>query len=534
MGVPGEDSPAGVADSGAVNVIYSSLNGLTTNTPGVPAPQFWSQNSTGVPGSSEAGDGFGSSLAAGDFNGDGYSDLAIGVPYEDITAPGFLGIQTSYKDLGGIVILYGSRNGLTATDTAVPAPKYFDLSNISSKVELHDGAQLGFSLSWGDFNGDGIGDLAMGIPNYSFFSSERDFFFLSEAGAVWTIYGSHTGLNLVNNRVFVLDDFNGGGPSSSGDHFGKALTAGDFNGDGYDELAIGEPDTRQLRLSGDLTSVGEVSIISGSPTGLSIDAGSDRLGQGYSNNEHVFEGTGETGDRFGASLAAGDFNGDGIMDLAVGVPGESIGSIQGAGAIQVIYGTSTGFSRDTDRIWHQDSLGFGAETGDHFGSALAAGDFNADGRADLAIGVPFEDVLFDSGGGVFVNAADAGEVDVIYGSSTGLSIGGHSPQAWHQASPNISGTPETGDRFGSSLTAWNFGRNDPFPGGTILRATADLAIGVPYEDIGGISNAGAVNVIYGSATSNGLTANSNQFFSQDTLNVPGSPETGDHFGASVY
>src|SRR5262245_23710968 len=87
IGVPGEDTPNNVSNSGAVNVIYGAGPGLTTSTtvvPAVPAPQFWSQNSTGVPGISEAGDAFGAALAAGDFNADGYSDLAIGIPGDDV------------------------------------------------------------------------------------------------------------------------------------------------------------------------------------------------------------------------------------------------------------------------------------------------------------------------------------------------------------------------------------------------------------------------------------------------------------------
>src|SRR6185503_13408667 len=72
IGVPEEDT-GGAEDAGAVNVIYGSASGLTATDPNVPAPQFWSQNSTGISGASEAGDRFGAALASGDFNGDGFS-----------------------------------------------------------------------------------------------------------------------------------------------------------------------------------------------------------------------------------------------------------------------------------------------------------------------------------------------------------------------------------------------------------------------------------------------------------------------------
>src|SRR5437867_406057 len=92
--------------------------------------------------------------------------------------------------------------------------------------------------------------------------------------------------------------------------------------------------------------------------------------------------------------------------------------------------------------------------GDQFGTALAAGDFNADGRADLAVGIPLKELVVAG-----VTRGDVGEVDVIYGSSTGLSHTSHSVQALHNVSSN-----QAGDHFGAALTAWNFGKNE-CPGG---------------------------------------------------------------------
>ncbi len=147
------------------------------------------------------------------------------------------------------------------------------------------------------------------------------------------------------------------------------------------------------------------------------------------------------------------------------------------------------------QFWEQTTIfGTGStEAGDRFGFALAAGNFNGGLHDDLAIGVPLEDIL---------NIRDAGEVDVIYGSATGLSTTGRAPQIWHQNTTNIEDSIETNDQFGSSLTAWNFGRNEarrPPPDFFLTNfQTADLAIGVPLENIGTIGDAGAVNVIYGS------------------------------------
>ena len=108
-----------------------------------------------------------------------------------------------------------------------------------------------------------------------------------------------------------------------------------------------------------------------------------------------------------------------VMDLATGVPIEDVGTVGDAGAVNVIYGSSGGLNGsalspgngNNDQIWTQAITG-GAEADDGFGSTLATGDFNKDGFSDLAIGVPKEDIS---------TISDPGAVNVIYGSSGGLS-----------------------------------------------------------------------------------------------------------------
>nr|MBA3754292.1 FG-GAP repeat protein [Nitrospira sp.] len=244
----------------------------------------------------------------------------------------------------------------------------------------------------------------------------------------------------------------------------------------------------------------------------------------------------EPEDRFGLALAGGDFNGDTRSDLAIGVPNEDVGSIDSAGAVQVLYGVAQiGLSSTGDQFWTQNSFeGFieiaeEAEDGDRFGASLAAGNFNNDsgGSDDLAIGVPSEDVQLTT----VVEITDAGAVNVIYGSQSqgGLSVIDN--QLWTQESPGIQDSAEEGDKFGSALAAGNFNG----------QAGSDLAIGVPREDVGNIVDAGAVNIIYGFTgvglhngnSSPRIVSQEDKFITQGTHNISEVPEEGDQFGSSL-
>jgi hypothetical protein len=512
IGVP-EEGVGSIAGAGAVNVIYGSASGLSATSK---ADQFWSQSSGGINDNPEQGDGFGSSLAHGDFNGDGYADLAVGIPGEDVGTK---------VDSGAVAVIYGSSVGLKASAAGDGTGRTDQLwhQNVADVDEIAEaGDSFGHSVAADDVNGDGYDDLVVGVPNESQGTID--------SGAVSVIYGSSSGLSASSahaDQVILQQSGN-----QDGDLFGWSLALGDFDNDGYDDLAIGAPGKD---ASAAIEDTGAVHVLDGSSAGLSPGGVRKIIVQG----EDGFDDAEEEGDGAGSSLVSSDFNNDGFADLAIGAPMEDIVTASdNAGAVSAIYGSSGGLSSTLqggtgapDQFWHQfdptevSTQGEpvliiqhpAAQLDDQYGSALAAGDFNGDGNADLAIGVPGESVA---------GLSEAGSVNMLYGSDDGLQDVSPHDQNWHQNSSGVKDVVEEGDRLGSAVAAADF-NDDGYD---------DLAMGVPGEDIGA-SNAGAVNVLYGSPTTLRASASGstpeNQFWSQNSGSVNDNSESGDLFGFSL-
>lgn len=245
------------------------------------------------------------------------------------------------------------------------------MGSLIGVAEGYDG--FGTALVAGDFNHDGKDDLAIGVPDENFESAGAD-----SAGLVQVLKGSSGGLTDTGNYALQLNDF--AGVSLQTARMGFSLARGDFDHDGDDDLAVGAP----FLAAGGAPEAGGVLVyrqISGSLTpALRYDQSSPNV-----------TGTAESDDLCGFSLAAGDFDGDGQDDLSTGCPGETVtasGFAEGA-LVSVYFGIVSGaFTITQGQMWHKNSTGIPDQcsSSDYFTWSLTAGDFNGDGKADLAAG----------------------------------------------------------------------------------------------------------------------------------------------------
>jgi hypothetical protein len=498
VGIPGY-AVDGKAGAGIVDIFYGGPNGLTA-TPNL----ILTENSANVPKKAAAGDEFGFSLAVGDFNGDGFADLAIGAPFSAV------GSKTK---AGNFFVFYGSASGLTTASAQI--------FNEQSPGSAHDSAindEYSYSLAVGNFNGDvnpttglGIDDLAVGCPGNTP-NPPPTFKDVPGGGTLFILYGTTAGLTSVGSPSW--DQSNNGivGTPLPYGYLSYTVAVGDFNGDGYDDIAVGIP-FRNLGSNQQIAAAGGVLILYGGSGGISA-AGNKYFDENSAGLHTVNPAGAQAGDHFSLALAAGDFNGAvnpttglPIDDLAIGAPGDA-GGVANAGAVYILFGSTSGLTTTGAKRLTQASLGSVDQTGANFGLALAAGDFNGDGIADLAIGAPTETVKGNT---------NAGLVYAVYGSASGLSVAGN--QYWTQESLNKGRVSQAGDNFGAALAVGDFNGD----------GMTDLAIGTPGKTIGGAAGAGAVDVMYGTPV--GLTRVNDQFWDEDLLG--GTSHAGDGFGGAL-
>ena len=443
------DGYADLAVSGTdhVRVVYGSATGLTAG----PSRSFARSDLSAAPPAPEWEAGSGLTLATGDFDDDGFCDLAIG---DDFAPDG------GRREVGAVHVLYGSAAGLS-----VERSQYWTQASpgVHGSNEADD--RFGISLAAGDLGRGDYADLVIGAPFETVGTRQG-------AGAVTVLYGSSGGLSATGSQLWTQDSAGIRDQAEKYDQFGRSLAIGDFNGVGPADLAIGAP----YETLGGIQGAGGVAIFYGSAVGLTA-MGNQFLGQGTSG----ITGGPEDEDAFGYTLVAGHFTGRAYADLAVFILNE----FGARGAVQVLHGTSAGLSATGNQLWSDDTPGLPDVRGDdgRFGEPLTAANFGRDPS-----GGAYDDLAL--GNGAFGGGPNqSGTVLVLYGGPAGLRVEGH--QSWSQRSPGVPGVAESFDAFGAGLGAGDFGAPAGGPD------FADLVIGTPQEKLGRVRDAGRIHVLYG-------------------------------------
>ncbi len=356
-----------------------------------------------------------SANAAGDVNGDGYGDVIVGSPQWS-NAP--------YQQCGRVQLFLGEPTGLASTP--------------SWTIEgTRDTMWLGvFVNKAGDLNGDGYGDVVVGASKYSNGQYQE--------GLVQVYMGSPAGLSTTPAWSMESD-------LQKAQLGVAACSAGDVNGDGYSDLAVGA----WLYAAPEIDE-GRVWVFYGAPGGIPTTA--SWIGDVNSVQAHL-----------GLSIAdAGDVDGDGYSDLVVGANGYDLGAGQFWGRAYLWNGSASGLSLAPD--WSFDS----DQEGAHLGAVGTAGDVNGDGYSDVVVSAP----LYDAG------ATDTGRAYLFLGSASGLGTSPvwttQSSQALAQFGNNIGGVGDVnGDGFGDVLVGADF-TDAPIPDeGTVYVYAGGGAYGRP-------------------------------------------------------
>ena len=425
----------GVAEAGRVIVLYGDADGLI----GEGARDVIAQGSDSVSGTPDAGDRFGYALAVADLNCDEYTDLVVGTPYEDVGAA---------TDSGYVQVIWGAATGLGTGDTSTQYTQPAFGNTVAA------GDQFGYALDVLEDLGQGgtpepdAYALAIGAPGTNV-SGRND---AGWVGVLHAVDGGNIPIEFTQDTAGIP------GSAEAGDRFGAAVAVNHLvrTGPGQDtvDVVVGSP---------------------GENLGSDVDAGSFTLirdvydgfasATSYDQDSPGVPGSVESGDRFGEvleSVLVGD-----TARLAVGVPGEDVGSAVDAGTVQLFSSDIDDASLSAGAGLTQDTAGVGetAEAGDRFGDTLA---FAAPGLGDpvtrLGVGVPSEDL----------GSADQGMVQIF----PVTDLDGES--GYTQDSPGVPGGVDAGDRFGTSLA---------FVSGASERA---FMVGVP-DDVDHAS--GMVNLI---------------------------------------
>ncbi|GGV43804.1 FG-GAP and VCBS repeat-containing protein [Streptomyces spectabilis] len=432
-----------------------------------------------------------------DFNKDGYADLVLGAANATVGGK---------QEAGYVAVVYGSKSGAGQAHR-----KVVDRAGAGVPGDVTEYGRFGKELTAADLDGDGYTDLVVGAAS----------------GGTVVLWGSAAGLTDAAAEL----------PGAGG-----SLAVGDFDGDGHRDLvtqeykAAPESDDTGMTVSyGPFTRGGEAArkdaIGFGSFRELGEFVAGDLDGDGVDDlvTSHGFEdraygsrfwkgaksGLGHTYKGLKASVggAVADVDGDGYGDFVTRDNGSSNEDLDSdAGTVRVDYGSKDGPAATRTTKITQDSPGVPGVgerggyvgdvyySGDQFGASISAGDADGDGYADIAVGVPGEDVT-----AARKNVLDSGNIVLLKGAKSGLS--GKGAQAFTQTTPGVPGASEKSDKFGAEVLLSDVNGDKK----------ADLTVTAPWED-GTYRDSGAAWVFKGAAT--GLTTAGISSFGPAALGAP--------------
>ncbi len=402
VGAPGTRNPPDMRWGGRIYVYHGSPGGLSA-----------SPNWTAELGDYDLSRG-GKSLAFGDFDGDGYADLAVGAIW----------YENGQADEGAVFVWHGSPSGLGANGTPGNAD-WFAESN-------QNNAHLGTYLAAGDVDADGYDELAASAPGYDFYGTDD--------GRVFLWHGSASGLGA--NGTPANADWAAGDDSAGASAFGgaNAITFGDFNGDSFDDIAIGSYTLDRVYVW--------------------LGSGASLGGNGTPGNADQTLNETQSGTRYGYALQAGDTNADGYADLAIGAPYYDDAGYADRGRIWMRHGAASGLGA------HVEGFSYSTWSGAHFGMTVALGDANNDGYLDVAGGKPDDMPAGVGTGGALVTYYD----DQAPTNPTITETNGVPDDTWQDTvnDPNFSWSGAT-DNVGIQRYRYYWGSN---PDGALSSTTA--------------------------------------------------------------